>query len=178
MVDFYSKNKWVGVITSVLLIANIITLTMLWVERKNPTGNKPLPPHGGAAFEFVVKELAMTEQQQNAYKALRDEHKQQVKPLTDSLISARNTFFSLLKDTSLSEGRLTEYSAAVVKWQEKIELVNFKHFQKIKAICTHAQMEKFDNIMEEVLKRFANRRPPLQDGRSHPGREEGPPPAP
>lgn len=177
MVDFYSKNKWVGVITSVLLIANIITLTMLWAGNRNPAGNNVMPPHNSSAFEFVVKELAMTEQQQNAYKTLRDEHQQQVKPLTDSLIAARNIFFSLLKDTLVTDSKLTDYNASSAKWQEKIELANFKHFQKIKSICTPAQQKKFDDIIEEVLKRFANRRPP-REGHPHPGREEGPPPPP
>ncbi len=166
MVDFYSKNKWVGVITSVLLIANIITLTMLWIGNRHPDGNLPLPPPpgGSPAFEFVVKELNMDEQQQKKYKALRDEHHQQQIPLGELLAKAKDDYFSLLRDSTVSDSLLLQHSARQMAIMQQIELINFRHFQKIRAICNSTQQQKFDSIIQDVLKRFARQHPPLREG--------------
>lgn len=166
MVTFYSKNKWVGVITSVLLIANIVTLIMLWAGNKpNTRPDKWMPPPGGGpAFEFVVKELGMTEQQQEAYSRLRDEHQQQVRPLSDSLAASKKEYFALLKDSSISDSLLFKFSGKTVELQQQLELVHFRHFQKIRALCTSSQQQKFDNIIQEILRRFGGPRPPHKNG--------------
>lgn len=166
MVDFYSKNKWVGVTTSVLLIANIITLTMLWIGNRHPESNIPLPPppDRSPAFEFVVKELSMDEHQQKKYKALRDEHHQQQKPLGELLAKAKDDYFSLLKDSTVSDSILLQQSSRQMAVMQQIELINFRHFQKVRSICNATQQQKFDSIIQEVLKRFARQHPPLREG--------------
>lgn len=177
MVTFYSKNKWVGVITSVLLIANIITLVLLWTGHRQDSGaGKFMPPPGaGPAFEFVVQELGMTQQQQDAYRHLRDEHQQQIRPLTDSLAISKKAYFSLLKDSSITDSLLLKFSGKTVQLQQQMELVHFRHFQKLRALCTVDQQQKFDNIIQEILRRFAGPRPPQRND-PPPGRGEMPGP--
>ena len=182
MVTFYSQNKWVGIITSVLLIANIITLTLLWSGNRQTGNESPLPhtPGGGAAFEFVVKELGLNEQQQNAYKLLRDEHQQQMKPLADSVAILKNSYFALLKDTTVTDNKLVEYGAKTMQYQQQIDLVTFKHFQKLRLLCTNEQKQKFDTIIQDVLRRLSHQRPALRNSPPphHTGEreEDGPPP--
>ncbi len=168
MVTFYNKNKWVGVITLVLLIANIITLIMLWTDKRQPVGNMPSPPPhqpgGGPAFEFVVNELDMDEQQQKEYSLLREEHQQQVRPLADSIAVFKRAYFDLLKDSNITDARLLDQSSKTMQLQQQIELVHFRHFQKVRELCNKKQQQKFDNIIQEVLKRFGGQRSPLKDG--------------
>ena len=69
------KNHWLSVITILLLIANLVTLTLLWTNnKKTDTAKIPSPP-SRPVFEFITKELNLNQQQQDAYKILRDEHR-------------------------------------------------------------------------------------------------------
>ena len=71
----FTNNRWLTVVTLLLLTANIITLALLWTTKNEDRGNmRPAP--GGQVFEFLTKELKLDEQQQETYKKLRDEHQQ------------------------------------------------------------------------------------------------------
>jgi hypothetical protein len=50
------NNRWISVITLLLLTANIITLTMLWINKT--AKEKPVdgPPPGGQVFAFITNE--------------------------------------------------------------------------------------------------------------------------
>lgn len=165
------KNKWLAIVTLVLLLANIITLVLLW------SGNKKRdfapPPHGTGPFEFVVNELKLDEKQQQQYKILREEHQQLQKPVTDSLIKARNDYFDLLKNVSVTDSMLLRSSSRTMELQQRMEIINFRHFQKLRAICDPGQQKHFDEILQDILKFFASRRPPFKNG-TPPG-AEGPP---
>jgi periplasmic protein CpxP/Spy len=175
------KNKWLGIVMLVLLTANIVTLALLLTNNKNANPALPLPPHaGGPAFEFVIKELSLDEEQQEIYKQLREEHQQQQRPIADSLAKSRNDYFDLLKDTAVSESKLLAYNNRTMQFQQQMELMNFKHFQKLRAICASTQQQKFDSIIQEVLKRLGGRRPMPPNGergmRPHEEGDEPPPP--
>jgi len=181
----FKNNRLLPVLTILLLVVNIITLAMLWMNKKAHDENGQMPPPG-PVFEFVTKELNLNEHQQEQYKALRQEHQQLQRPLADSIAKAKDAFFELLKHNSMTDSELVAYNRKTLDLQGQLELVNFKHFQKLRAICNEQQQQKFDAVIQTVLKRLANqragaRRPPPQgteDGRDRrpPPGEDGPPP--
>ena len=180
MTDFL-KNRWLSVITILLLIANIVTLTLLWANNKKTDTNKILPPSSGSVFEFITKELNLDQQQQDAYKILRDEHRAAQQILQDSIRKAKNAFFELMESPTVSDSLLHAASSKAVVFQQQLDILTFKHFQKVRVLCNAEQQIKFDNVIQDALRKMSNARPqgppggPLPPGARG---ENGPPPPP
>jgi hypothetical protein len=47
--------------------------------------------------------------------------------------------------------------------QKKIEETHFKHFQDIKKLCTPEQMNRFDDLTEELSRIFGRKPKPRHD---------------
>ena len=174
-----TNNRWLSVVTLLLLTANIITLALLWTNKKNERdSDKPQPQQGGQVFEFITHELTLDSTQQQAYKKLREEHQAGVRPLQDSIRKAKDRFFDLMQDTNVTEYIIQEYSKKIGELEQQREVFNFKHFQKLRAICNKEQQIKFDKIIKDVLRRMGGPKrpqgppPPERDDR----RERKPPP--
>ena len=163
-----TNNRWLSVITLLLLTANIVTLALLWTNKKNDRefehpGRQP----GGQVFEFINHELNLDPAQQQTYKTLREEHQAGVRPVQDSIRKAKDRFFDLLQQENVAEATMLEYSKRIGELEQQRDIITFKHFQKLRAICNKEQQGKFDNIIKDVLRRMGG-----------PKRPPGPPPPP
>jgi len=189
--SFFTNNRLLSVITLLLLTANIATLGYLWTHKAGNTNIFP-PPPAGQVFEFITKELKLDSVQQQTYKTLRDEHQAGQRPLQDSIRKAKDDFFELLKQQGVPEIQVQQQSAKVAAAEQQLELFTFKHFQKLRAICNTTQQKRFDEIIQDVLRRMAPAKrpqgppppgirggmpPPPNDGEG-PGPEGGMPPSP
>jgi hypothetical protein len=175
------NNKLLPALTILLLVVNIIALTMLWTGHNKAGEEGPLHPPAGPVFEFVSKELNLDKQQQEQYKVLRTEHQLRQRPLADSIRKAKDAFFDLLKNTAATDSQINLLNQHALALQGQLELVNFKHFQKLRAICNPQQQEQFDTIIQTVLKRLGGpgpgrQRPPFKEGEGRPGDDLPPPP--
>ncbi len=175
----FTNNRWLSVITLLLLTANIVTLALLWTNKSNDKAERQLPPPPqGQVFEFLTYELKLDAGQQEAYKKLRDEHQDGIRAIRDSIQrKAKEALFALLKQPNVPDSVVHEYSARAVAADQQIDEFTFHHFQKLRAICNAEQQKKFDEIILEALRRMA---PPKHmgppPGGMGPG--EGPPPPP
>ena len=184
----FKNNRWLSIATMILLLANIITLTLLWTTKKNDIADKKQLPMPGPVFEFLSKELQLNEQQQSAYMLLRDKHQAGQKQFRDSMRKAKDALFSLLKQTTVADSTIQEYSKKAAMYEQQIDIITFKHFQEVRALCNAEQQKKFDKIIQDVLRRMAapgrGKRPPPAPGKPRegpegfpvPGSEHGPPP--
>ncbi len=156
-------NKWLTIISILLLVANAVTLTLLW-NKKGREGPAPLQ---GQVFEFVTRELNLTQAQQNEYKVLREQHQAAQRLLQDSIRLAKDAFFELLRVPVVNDTVLQAASNKGLLLQQQLEIVTFKHFQKVRMLCTLVQQQKFDEIIKQVLLQMSGPRM----------RPPGPPPA-
>src|SRR5258705_5095189 len=97
-----TNNRWLSVITLLLLTANIVTLALLWTNKKTGKEHVDGPPPG-QVFEFITRELKLDPAQQEAYTKLRDEHQAAARPLHDSIRKAKHKFFELLQASNVSD---------------------------------------------------------------------------
>lgn len=173
-----TNNRWLLVVTLILVTANIVTLALLWTN-KTGKGEKFPPLRQEQVFEFVSNELKLDSVQKEAYKKLRDEHQAGQKPLQDSIRKAKDALFSLLEQGNVADSMLQSYSKRAAEAEQQLDLLTFKHFQKLRAICDPEQQKKFDSIIKDVLRRMAPPKrqgpPPEREG-DRPGREGPPPP--
>jgi hypothetical protein len=140
----------------ILLVAlNIATICAFFLFKKQPS---PPPGGGGNAAAFLVKELGFDTSQKEQLMDLVQEHRRQVRELHDANREAKETFFDLLKEPSVSDSAL---AAAVQKaaWPDRqLDIYTFRHFQKVRALCNETQKKKFDEIIHEVLQMMAQPR--------------------
>jgi periplasmic protein CpxP/Spy len=172
----FTNNRWLSVIMLLLLTANIVTLALLWTNKNNHSADNELPPPGNRAFEFIIQELKLDSAQQLAYIKLREEFQLGQREKRDSINKAKDNLFNLLKQTDTTDSLVRMYSSRVGQFENERDFATFKHFQKLRTICNKEQQIKFDNIIEDVLRRMAGpKRPPGPP----PGMENGdrrPPP--
>ena len=163
-----TNNRWLSVITLLLLTANIVTLALLWMNKSSDKRDRQLPPPGGQVFEFLTHELNLDSVQQEAYKKLRDEHQAGVKPMQDSIRKAKDAFFALMQQANVSDSTLMAYSKKASDAVQQLDIFTFRHFQKLRAICNADQQKKFDNVIQDVLRRMGQQRrqgpPPPRPG--------------
>ena len=170
----FTNNRWLTVIILLLLTANIATLTILWVHHRggNREDNKLLPPPGRQVFEFLSNELKLDSTQRAAYRKLRDEHQAGQKTIQDSIGKAKDAFFALLQQSNIDDATVQAAAKKASDTQQQLEILTFRHFQKLRAICNPEQQKKFDTIIQDVLRRMA---PPKNRLGPPPGRHgEGP----
>ena len=172
----FTNNRWLSVVTLLLLTANIVTLALLWTTKNKDRGDMK-PPPGGQVFEFLTNELKLDTQQQEAYKILREEHQQARRGIQDSIRMAKDEFFALLKKPNVSDSVIHVYSGRAVAADQQLDEFTFRHFQKLRAICNAEQQKKFDDIIQEALRRMApdKRRGPPPPGMNDPERRPPPP---
>jgi Spy/CpxP family protein refolding chaperone len=174
----FTNNRWLSVITLVLLTANIVTLALLWTNKKNEREPfMPWPQPAGQVFEFVNHELNLDTAQQLTYKKLREEHQAGIRPLQDSIRQAKDIFFVLLKEETIAETKIQEYSKRIGGLEQQRDVLTFKHFQKLRAICNKEQQMKFDTIIQEVLRSMGGpKKPPGPPLGMENGERRPPPP--
>ena len=180
-----TNNRWLTIITLLLLTANIVTLALLWTNKKPDKEhfNPPPPPQpGGQVFEFITRELQLDSTQQETYRKLRDEHQSQVRPLQDSIGRAKDSFFDLLKQETVADSLVESASKKIGNLEQQRDIFTFRHFQKLRAICNKEQKIKFDSVIQQALRQMApprGSRPGM--GKDRPGmerRNDGPLPKP
>ncbi len=167
------NNRWFALLVALLLVANIVTLIMLWGNKRHTDEmNKPAAVPPGPAVEYLTRELQFDSLQQNQFQHLRELHQSLQRPLQDSLHFAKDAFYDLLKSDKVTDSVLQVYGNRISTIEQEIDFVRFKHFQSLRAICTAPQQIKFDQIIKEVIQN-------MQGARGHqgppPGRRLGPP---
>jgi len=179
----FTNNPLLSIITLLLLTANIVTLALLWTHKTAEKERREMQPPpaggGGQVFEFVSNKLKLDSAQREAYKKFRDEHQAGQKPLQDSIRKAKDAFFTLLRQANAPDSLIMADSRKTSEAEQQLEILTFRHFQKLRAICNADQQKKFDEIIQDVLRRMAPPRrqgpPPGREGEG-PGRDHLPPP--
>jgi periplasmic protein CpxP/Spy len=171
-----SKNKMLISLVVLLLIANTATIAYFWINRSKEPGNPKERPN-----EYLVRELKFDSSQQEQLEALVKKHRETVERLRQQVRSAKDSFFSLVHEPLANDSVKKAAAASVSRITEQIDLITLDHFQQIRKICNTEQQKRFDEIIQEVIRRMGTARPPRDQhgpphGEDRPG--EPPPPGP
>ncbi len=166
--DYFNRNRRWTLAFLLLLTLNIAALsfTAFWLI-KNRNAGRPHEPKGGVTG-FLVKELGFDAIQQEKLQELITDHRKQVMDIRKHNRAAKDAFFALLKEPEVGDSLLEQSARKATAFDQQLDMITFRHFQQVRKLCTAAQKEKFDAIIQEVLSMGA---PP-------PGNPHGPPPPP
>lgn len=144
-----SSGKLMALIAGLLLLSNIVLVYFLVFgkDKKPPKKDRQDPT------TIMIKEVGMDEKQSAAHKQLKDEHFKNVRPIYDSLRSAKAAYFGLIKDTTLPESKLFEARNRIAYWQTYIDSMTFAHFRKMRSLLNAEQQPKYDDFVQKLMQR-------------------------
>jgi protein CpxP len=142
-----------------LLLLNFATLGFLLLT--GPKHNSR-PPHREPK-EIIINQLHLDATQQKAYQKLIDGHRETIDSLDHQIRGTKNKLYLQLKQTTVDVKTKDSLIEILASNQKKIEETHFKHFQDIKKLCTPEQMNRFDDLTEELSRIFGRKPKPRHD---------------
>lgn len=149
-----AKNKTLTWIVVLLLIGNVTSIAIFWINRNTPA----LSPKGTPAA-FLIKELKLDKRQQEQLEILVTQHKEQVPSIRKKVRESKEALFDLLKQYNVSDSVKKAALKSVSINTEILDSITFEHFKKIRELCTAEQKIKFDQIIHQVTSMKAQQRP-------------------
>jgi len=166
--DQVLKTKLWSLILGILVFANIATLAGFWYFKFHNGEQVALPQGGpGGAAQFIIKQVGFDERQQHDYLELVSEHQQQVSVIRKKLRMNKDALFNSFGDPSFTQLALDTLTSAIGDCEKRLDMLTYRHFKQVRALCDAQQKIKFDNIIKQVMRMMG----PMPGGRP-----PGPPP--
>ncbi|WP_435356316.1 Spy/CpxP family protein refolding chaperone [Emticicia sp. SJ17W-69] len=163
-----NKYRIFWVVIGLLLVLNIGLLAWFtFFAQNNPFQPKRL---------FLEKELQFDQKQSEVYKVLRQEHAQQMRALREDVKTMKTAYYQELALPNISDDSLRAKAVAIESKMVDADVLTFRHFQKVRQMCTPQQQKRFDEVVIDLIRSIErpgggppprNARPPF----------DGPPPA-
>tara|TARA_R110002073_G_scaffold8207_5_gene45811 strand:- start:25284 stop:25748 length:465 start_codon:yes stop_codon:yes gene_type:complete len=139
----------------ILLIANTVLLYM--IVTKAPNNHSPKQ-------NFLIEELHFSENQKDRFLILDREHRHSMRQLDDELRGLRKQLLNSFGKDEFSSDSIANRMGELETSKQK-ELYSF--FSEVRKLCDDNQVEKFDKIIEKVL-RQRGPKPPERDKKGPP----------
>ncbi len=153
------KIKVLTVAVVALLLLNFGTLGFLLLA--GPKHDRR-PPHREPK-EIIIDQLQLDATQQTAYQKLINSHRGTIDRLDRQSRSTKNELYLQLTQKTVDIKAKDSLIARLANYQKEIEETHFKHFQDIKNLCTPEQMNRFDDLTEELSRIFGRKPKPRHD---------------
>jgi periplasmic protein CpxP/Spy len=157
-----------------LVLCNIGLLATVWIKPHFEAG--PGPMHGETPRDFVVLNLKFNEEQTKQYDIMVKEHQQAMKQLRHEAMDYRQQLFSNLANEGKAGNNPDSLARLIANNQQQIEMVTYRHFALVRALCTEGQKQIFDKIIGDVIIKMNGNMHPPGDRRGPPPEGHGPPP--
>lgn len=159
--DLVNQNKFKNILIILLIIVNIISLSIIWIQNSEnrgevPDGEKQGKPESVSLMKEVLK---LNEDQTKQLEKLRTDRLEQSRLFNDSLSMLKRELAEELFKSKANQDLVNEKTKMIGELQSKIELVRYSHFNELLAICTPEQKEKLKPIIEELF----GRKPPKEE---------------
>jgi protein CpxP len=116
------------------------------------------PPHSGNHLKKMAKDLGLDAQQKGQVKDILKTNHDQAKPLMDKLVAERRAVRALIQADTLDEAAIRAQSAHVAAVEADLAVNRALVAQKIRAVLTPDQIQKFKALQDQRDHRMDDRR--------------------
>ena len=113
----------------------------------------------GRSAEFLIRELGLSNTQQDEFGQLRDLHQDQLQVLQELDRKLHNRFFEMIFLPAADTLSLKILADSIAQVRIKTEMLTYEHFSELKKLLTLQQKEKFHRIFKLALEQVMP--PPL-----------------
>jgi protein CpxP len=160
-----SRQKWLLVLVGILLVTNIITLAVFWLNKKpRKDNNSQQRPRMG---KFIVDQMKFDSTQEASYWIMRDSMMNKQRPVWDSIRSAKMRYFELVNQPGVSDSLLHARADEVMAYQKKLDSITLRHFQLVRTLVHPDQVQKFDTVIQEIVNRMTPQRRTNNNGKDN-----------
>jgi len=172
--DFFIQKRFTVVVLSILVILNLFLLGILWYTQFHKSLPAPPPPDQGPrdTAAFMERELNFTAEQRKEFQEIKAEHlrrsnevRAEVQRLKEQIL---NEALSPSPDTLKVKSLAREIGEKEAEFEEYL----FRHFTALKSVCTMEQLEKLQQLFDEMLEKNRLPAPPGAERRPPPPRHE------
>ncbi len=149
-------NKLLIFATIALLAINLVLAYFLWNNKRGHRGkDRERKQERG---DWIVKELNLDDHQKEEHKRIKDAHFNSMKPVFDSITTARKALYDLIRNPASNDSTIAVYSNKIGSYHAEITRLTFAHFRHIRSILNPAQQNKLDTFMLKVVNDMGKRR--------------------
>lgn len=147
-----TRNKWLIGIIAILLLTNITLL--FFFLRQDPAKQERKDRPGLGFSEFLRKDVGFSPEQMKLFDSLRTEHFKRMRPMFDNISNTKNTFYYRLSDPTLTDSSVDSVAQPIGREQVELDALIFRHFRRVRNICTPEQQKKFDSLFPQIVKKM------------------------
>ena len=133
--DILTKKHFTFWIIFLLVILNISTISMLWLNQNRRSDAPPplrAPKHDQRTLGFLQKELDLTDAQILLYDQLRQAHKQQTRGLINDIRRLKQEMMDEIFNDEPDTTKAMELADLIGEKQAEVERITFNHFLDLK----------------------------------------------
>jgi protein CpxP len=153
--DIFFKKRFTFWTIILLVILNIATISMLWLNQNRRPGAPPpmrAPKQDQQTLEFLQRELDLTDTQIRQYNQLRQAHEQQTRGLINETRRLKKEMMDEIFNDVPDTTKAMEIAELIGKKQTAIEQITFKHFLDLKELCGKEQVGKLQGLVDEFFR--------------------------
>lgn len=147
-----SRNKVLLFLIGILLLTNII-LVVFFVGKKDtgkPRGNRD---RSAWVRDFLKDSVGFNEQQLTQYDKLRQQNRENMKPLFEDLGNAKLKFYEMVGKPGTDSANQAA-AALIGEKQQALDMAFFNHFRQVRSICTPEQLPNYDLQVHHIIERM------------------------
>jgi hypothetical protein len=154
--SYLRNHKLLLLIIGVLLVANLGLLYFFVFDKHQYPGRMSPEDMRKKSIEKAKTEVGLNDEQAARYDSLRTKQFENMRPLFDDLVKAKEDYFSLIYQQGVSDSVLNSYATRIGEKQMAIDVNTFRYFRTIKDLCTEEQKPKMDSFIKQIVKRIIN----------------------
>jgi len=169
--NFFTKIRVTSWIIGLLVLLNMLTLGTLWFQQFRRPPNKPLPQDNRSEtiLWFLQRELDLTEQQAQQFQTLRQQYLLTSRTIMSEIHQLREELTDELFAASPDAQKADKLAEEIGAKHAALELLLFRHFLELKAVCQPAQQTKFQSLIRDLLEMMKPPDQPRSPGAARPG---------
>ena len=178
--DIFTKKRFTIWTILLLVILNISTISMLWLNQNRRPGAPP--PRAEArqdqrTLEFLQRELDLTDEQILQYDQLRQAHGEQTRVLINDIRRLKQEMMNEIFYDEPDTTETMEIADLIGEKQTEIEQITFNHFLDLKELCGTEKVGKLRGLVDEFFRRNQPQRGRRRPDRPPDGQRPPHPPA-
>lgn len=139
-----------------LFITNIVMLATFILNKDNRRVSRSAD--NNLVGSFLKTDLQFSETQMTAYEKLRKEHFDSAAPLFENIRTAKNNFYDNIYHDESPDSAINTLAAVIGEKQVAVDKHMLQYFKNIRALCTPAQLPRFDSSFKNVVEKITFRR--------------------
>lgn len=156
------NTRRAGIVILSLIALNVGTWAFVFFHNAERPFPRPGLGKNDPVYIFFKEEIGFDQTQLATFEQMRLENRAEMKVHNTQMRTLKDSFFGNLAAEAKNQAEIDSLATSIGQLQTSIDLTVFHHFSHLREICTDKQKEKFDLLIEDLLRR---NRPP-----------QGPPP--